>query len=137
MARIVLHISHINLMKNPQEPHGSEKNFSQMEGNLPLSTGTGPAPSGKEETLSDLSKPRFFLQKNRFTYTFFAEKEVASIHFDGVRGEIFYNGHNIRNMQSSESQVRWMRKLPLILQEQGCEKGLISRYEAALSKLLE
>src|SRR5438046_1397485 len=36
--------------------------------------------------------------KDRLTYTFILEAEVASIHFDSRRQEIFFRGHNIRFM---------------------------------------
>jgi hypothetical protein len=123
-------------MKNPQESHGSDRSFFEKGSASEVSKGGGPASTDKEAALFELSKPRLFLQKSRFTSTFVADKEAASIHFDGVRGEIFYNGHNIRNMKLTESQVKWLLKLPMLLHEQGCEKGLRSRYEASLSKTL-
>ncbi len=41
---------------------------------------------------------KLFLGKDRATLTFFLEEEVASIHYDMLRDEIFYRGHNVKNM---------------------------------------
>ena len=51
----------------------------------------------------------------RVTYTFAAGKEVGSIHFDRGRGEIFFKGHNVRNLDLEEWQHQEMEKLRQIL----------------------
>lgn len=44
--------------------------------------------------------------KDRFTYTFIFEEEVASIHFDRRRQEIFFKGHHIRYMELSSGHLQ-------------------------------
>lgn len=58
-----------------------------------------PATSSKKSSeLYPLKAPQFFFDQNRFTYTCMFKGEVVSIHFDSYRNEIFFRGHNLRNM---------------------------------------
>ncbi len=54
--------------------------------------------------LLQLKGPQFFFDGYRFTYTHLLKGELVSIHFDSTRNEIFYRGHNIRNMTLSPAQ---------------------------------
>ena len=75
--------------------------------------------------------------KDRFTYTFVMNSdEVASIHFDRKRGEIFYKGHNINYMELSGPQRAALVAMEEILgaDEQG--KELAPAYAATLSRHL-
>lgn len=83
----------------------------------------------------ELKSPRFFIDKNRFTYTFLIKGEAASIHFDAMRNEIFYRGHNIRNMSLSELEVDILRGMfnSLLEYNQGF---LALKYKECLSKII-
>ena len=72
----------------------------------------------------------------RITYTFAHGREVGSIHFDRARGEIFYKGHNIRNMDLEEWQMQVMEGLrkTLGMQEQG--KRFAESYGKTLDKII-
>ncbi len=48
---------------------------------------------------------KMFHAQNKVTYTFVANEEVISLHFDKTRKTIFYKGHNIANLELTESQV--------------------------------
>ena len=72
----------------------------------------------------------------RITYAFAHGREVGSIHFDRARGEIFYKGHNIRNMDLEEWQMQVMEGLrkTLGMQEQG--KRFAESYGKTLDKII-
>lgn len=72
----------------------------------------------------------------RITYTFAYGKEVGSIHFDRGRGEIFYKGHNIRNMDIEEWQMQMMEQLRKILNGDENGKEFASSYGRALDKIV-
>ena len=74
--------------------------------------------------------------RDRVTYTFIMDSEVASIHFDRKRGEIFFRGHNLRNMKLSERKREALLAMKSVLA--GDEKGkeFLSEYEATLDRLL-
>ena len=72
----------------------------------------------------------------RVTYTFAAGKEVGSIHFDRGRGEIFFKGHNVRNLDLEEWQHQEMEKLRQILaQDEKCQDFAPS-YGKTLDKII-
>ena len=74
--------------------------------------------------------------KGRFTYTFIWEEEVASIHYDETKGEIFLKGHNIKHLELSESQIKALRHLDMVLAAEEPKKPIFKGYSATLAKLL-
>ncbi|MFH1873971.1 MAG: hypothetical protein ABH859_02155 [Pseudomonadota bacterium] len=74
--------------------------------------------------------------QNRFTYTFIMNDEVASIHFDRLRGEIFYKGHNINNLKLTPAQIQALKDLKQILAKEEKGKPFFSDYDATLAKCL-
>ncbi len=89
----------------------------------------------KKNSASHFSSSTFFFDSKRFTYTFLSEGEVASIHFDLERQEIFYKGHNIRNMLLNEKQTLFLKELiPLLIQKN--QRALAENYESCLMKVL-
>ena len=74
--------------------------------------------------------------RDRLTYTFILEKEVASIHFDRLRREIFFKGHNISNMELTPQQVGALKDLQAVLAEDEQGKLLFNDYVATLGHLL-
>lgn len=91
--------------------------------------------SPRKEKRRDFSSPRFFFDQKRFTYTFLLDAEAASIHFDSERHEIFYKGHNIRNMTLSDAQIKVLKEAVPLLAQQG-QIALSEHYRACLSKIL-
>jgi hypothetical protein len=74
--------------------------------------------------------------KDCLTYTFILEREVASIHFDRLRGEIFFKGHNLRNMELSEKQIEALNGLKTVLAEDHRARPFLSDYSATLGRYL-
>lgn len=72
----------------------------------------------------------------RLTYTFIAGHEVASIHFDQKRGEIFYKGHNAKTMAMGDEVRGYLWELADILAHD--DQGMIysNEYSATLRKVL-
>jgi hypothetical protein len=68
------------------------KNSSALAGSSQGDTGSSSDPAAA------FQEAKLFLGKDRATLTFFLEQEVASIHYDMIRDEIFYRGHNVKNM---------------------------------------
>ena len=60
--------------------------------------GSAPSEAGNSSDPVAFREAKLFLGKDRATLTFFLEEEVASIHYDMLRDEIFYRGHNVKNM---------------------------------------
>lgn len=73
---------------------------------------------------------------DRVTYTFILDDEVASIHFDRARGEIFYKGHNIRNMQLSDRQIEALYEMKKVIASDHKSRELFSDYVATLDRLI-
>lgn len=96
-----------------------------------------PASRGKADVHQafDFKSARFFFDSHRFTYTFLLQGEASSIHFDAQRGEIFYKGHNLRNMTPSEAQAKTLRRMPSLLAQEG-QGALAEQYKLCLSKFL-
>ncbi len=74
--------------------------------------------------------------KDRLTYTFILDREVASIHFDRMRGEIFFKGHNIRNMELTARQKQALEDLKAVLMKNEKGRSYLSDYSATLAKHL-
>jgi len=99
--------------------------------------GVLPSPQGKADfhQAFDFKSARFFFDSHRFTYTFLLHGEASSIHFDAQRGEIFYKGHNLRNMTPSEAQAKALKRMPSLLTQEG-QGVLAEQYKLCLLKFL-
>ncbi len=74
--------------------------------------------------------------KDRLTYTFIMGREVASIHYDHAKKEIFFKGHNVKNMKLEMAQIQALERLKTILRQDERSKQLTADYDATLAKLL-
>ncbi len=74
--------------------------------------------------------------KDCLTYTFILDREVASIHFDRLRGEIFFKGHNLRNMELTERQIEALNELKTVLAHDNRASPFLSDYSATLGRYL-
>ena len=88
-------------------------------------------PKGPGEMPVDAQLAAF---KDRVTYTFIAENEVASIHFDQRRKEIFFRGHNVRNMKLTAAQLTVLQGLTQLLRDRAPD--FAADYDATLTRLL-
>jgi hypothetical protein len=73
---------------------------------------------------------------DRFTFTFAHGREVGSIHFDRGRGEIFYKGHNVRNMDLEEWQMQILEGLRKTLTHDEQGKAFAADYARTLDKIV-
>lgn len=71
--------------------------------------------------------------KDRFTYTFIIDAEVASIHFDQRRREIFFRGHNIQFMSITPAQARALHDLCEVLVADREARRLLPAYRETLA----
>lgn len=74
--------------------------------------------------------------KGRLTYTFIAGHEVASIHYDQAKSEIFYKGHNIRSLQMADEVRGYLWELAEVLAHDEEGMSYSSDYSATLRKVL-
>ncbi|MFA4875767.1 MAG: hypothetical protein WC956_01035 [bacterium] len=74
--------------------------------------------------------------KDRLTYTFIMDDEVASIHFDRAKNEIFFRGHNIAHMELTEKQREALMALEEVLKADEQGKEFLSAYSATLGRCL-
>ena len=71
---------------------------------------------------------------DRATYTFILEDQVASIHYDRRRGEIFFCGHNILHLELTEAQQKALQHMEEVLKADDRGKQLFSDYAATLAR---
>lgn len=74
--------------------------------------------------------------KDRFTYTFIFQDEVASIHFDRRRQEIFFKGHNIRYMELSDDHLRALWNLAEVIAKDREARVYTTAYRETLAHQL-
>lgn len=90
-------------------------------------------PLGDVEPLCD---SKLFWSGDRVTLTFVDGQEVASIHFDQRRREIFYRGHNLRNMTLSKEQWEHLRSFAETMSQVPELASLKTSYFATLEEIL-
>jgi hypothetical protein len=76
------------------------------------------------------------IHEGRATYTFILDDEVASIHFDLQRGEIFFKGHNIAHLDLTSSQKEALIRMKAVLAGDPKAQKLYSAYCATLDRCL-
>lgn len=74
--------------------------------------------------------------RDRVTYTFIFEREVASIHFDATKREIFFKGHNIKNLELTKLQKSALVDFKEVLKGDSRAKCFLEGYEATLQSIL-
>ncbi|OGP15604.1 MAG: hypothetical protein A2053_01785 [Deltaproteobacteria bacterium GWA2_50_8] len=72
---------------------------------------------------------------DRITYTFTVGKDVGSIHFDMGRGEIFYRGHNISNLDLEKWQMDLLIRFEEILKGEARYERFVAAYIQSLRKI--
>ncbi|HPQ80638.1 MAG TPA: hypothetical protein PLZ86_02825 [bacterium] len=95
---------------------------------------------GASRRLREEGKPQpdsmLAVMADRATYTFIMEDGVASIHFDRRRGEIFFRGHKIGNMEISKAQVAALHHMEEVLKADSRARELFPAYSATLARCL-
>lgn len=115
------------LVVNAPSNRGSALDLYKRIGAVAHRVGT----RGKATTDSMLA-----LYRGRLTYTFILDREVASIHYDHDREEIFFKGHNIRNMEITGRQRQALMDLGEILRAKEDARHFYADYEATLARIL-
>lgn len=72
----------------------------------------------------------------RLTYVFAHEQDVGSIHFDRIKGEIFYKGHNIRHMTLEPWQWEVLESLRGMLHRGARYREFAVPYATTLDKIV-
>jgi len=102
-----------------------------MPGGMASSGGTAGT-----KTLDYFREARLFLGKDRATLTFYVDQEVASIHYDTNRDEIFYRGHNVKNMTMTQDQWVSLQKFAEYLADDPKAEALLHSYRRCLEHLM-
>jgi len=130
-------------MKNTQhQPRESadglteHKTESRRLSPLEMIKKTGAAAHAVKTAAGKAADSMLAVYRDRLTYTFILGKEVASIHFDRNRREIFLSGHNILNLALTGEQLKALKNLRGILSEDEQGKLLFNDYVATLDHLL-
>lgn len=114
-------------------------NLSRESGKTPekQSKGTGSEIDRKTKPLGweDFREARLFATPERATLTFYQGSQVASIHFDKKRQEIFFRGHNVKNMTLTEEQWMALRQFTQYLREHQVDREMIQSYEECLEQI--
>lgn len=84
----------------------------------------------------DLPDSMLACYKDRFTYTFILGSEVASIHFDRTKGEVYFRGRNVLNFNLLPEEKKALYAIFPALKRDKRGKSLLPAYEATLDKLL-
>lgn len=95
-------------------------------------------PSWSPEVLNNTVMPtdsQWVTFGDRVTYTFVYGKEVGSIHFDRGRSEIFFKGHNIRNMELEDWHWQILEKMRVILSTHNKLRNFTTPYSRLLEKM--
>lgn len=90
----------------------------------------------KTRELAYYKEAKLFLRPDRATLTFFAKDGVASIHFDRDRSEVFYKGHNVKNMTLTAQEWDYLQHFGEYLKEKGANPRLREAYEFCLQQAL-
>ena len=118
---------------NPRESNMRGPNNPDTEGQ---EQGNLTTPGGKNDfSLEDFREARLFTTKDRATLTFYLGSEVASIHFDLNRHEIFYKGHNVKNMTLIQEQWLALKKFSEYMSREQVDPAMVSAYEEVLAQV--
>lgn len=111
-----------------------KKEVSQTE-NSSSSPASSQGETGNSSDPAAFREAKLFLGKDRATLTFFLEEEVASIHYDKLRDEIFYRGHNVKNMTMDPRHWLALEKFGDYLEDDPRSTGLRRAYRRCLEHL--
>lgn len=79
---------------------------------------------------------KMFHTKDKVTYTFVANEEVVSLHFDRSRQTIFYKGHSIFNIELKPEQVGYLEQFREVLEEDPETNNMVHAYNKVLHAYL-
>lgn len=107
----------------------------QIKKNDPDTNPYKEAPQVSPSEEASLRDKRLVSLGGRVTYTFSHDQEIGSIHFDRAKNEIFYKGHNIRNMDLAEWQMQVLEEFRGVLKNSR-EHHFYESYARLLDKII-
>lgn len=78
---------------------------------------------------------KLFCSSTKVTYTFVADKEVVSLHFDRERKTLFYKGHSVTNMKLTPIHWQHLEQFGLALEKHPQGAKFAAVYHTALENL--
>lgn len=112
-----------------------QKSDGERGTEAPPGTHLGPMKPTPMEALG-FRQGQLFSSPDRLTLTFFMGDQVASIHFDLTRREIFFRGHNVKNMTLTQEQWVVLRNFDKLIKQENCNPEIIQSYEECLAQIL-
>jgi hypothetical protein len=109
-----------------------EKHLSYVR-NIKERKRTLPSMSSPSRTKRSALAP-LAIHPDKFTYTFIFKNEVLSIHYDRIKSEIFYQGHNIKNLNINKDMQKALEQVLIVLSDDEEGKLFISEYKATLDR---
>ena len=76
------------------------------------------------------------VSNDRFTYTLIFNNDVISIHYDRLRSEIFFKGHNLRYLRINDDTKKALIDVMSVLYEDEEGRSFARGYKATLDRLL-
>ncbi|QQR79919.1 MAG: hypothetical protein IPJ69_11325 [Deltaproteobacteria bacterium] len=129
------------MVENRHIENGEEERLS--DGTLERDNSETPSQEGAWVSLNKSSPSSESLQDSqwvtfgsRVTFTFAFGDDVGSVHFDRSRGEIFFKGHNIRNLELEEWQWQILEKMRNVLTSHPKLRNFINPYSRLLEKIV-
>ncbi len=123
-------------MKQGKEKENMGQQLMGFHSLIDLSKRTGAVAHKVKEEGKVATDSMLAVFNDHLTYTFILESEVASIHYDKLRREIFFKGHNIKYMELDPKQVRVLMDLGEALKKDEKGRDFAAEYEATLGGLL-
>lgn len=117
-------------MSNPDEP--KLENMDDLKEELSHKKRVPPQAAPAIPSLNQLMS---FGEK--ISYTFLHHKEVGSIHFDRSRREIYYKGHNLKNMELQSVPLKMLEQMRHLLKSDPKGKKFAEEYSQTLDKILK
>lgn len=104
------------------------------EGRPAISSARGP--NSRQMEALGFKEGKLFTGPERATLTFFMGNEVASIHFDLNRREIFFKGHNVKNMTLTQDQWEALGNFHKLLLQGETSPQMVQAYRNCLNQVL-
>ncbi len=80
---------------------------------------------------------KLFHANNKITFTFVANSEVVSLHFDSVRKTIFYKGHNVANLKLTPIQKEQLLQFKKELEKNPETESFAGPYSEVFEKFVK
>lgn len=80
---------------------------------------------------------KLFHSTDKVTYTFVADQEVISLHFDRLRKTIFYQGHNIDNLILGTEQIGYLEQFSQTITKNHETSDFVVPYSETLQSYLK